>query len=389
MKLTICDGNKTILSEEYTIDFDTYCKVLFKYKGDYGLFYDSLSKEETPYFLTKLNKTLESDIDKIIEKCSEDSQNAKILNFKNGNFSYSNEKNGYKVSKKSLIKSIAKSQNDEKIIIQKQEFSPEITKNELKKHTKKMVEFTTNYRTSSIARKTNIAVACDRIDNQIVMPNATFSFNEIVGKRSVGNGFLMSKVIFNGELVEGIGGGVCQVSSTLFVAWAKAGLAIKSSRSHSQKVSYIKQGLDTTVTEWCDLVLSNDTAFPIYIDVSHNSEEMGVTLYGNQLGCDVRLRVEKYKEMPYTEYEVIDEEVKKEESEQGENKDRIDWKEDEKSRIIAEPINGLLFYTYRDFYLGNRLIYAEKIRSNYYAPKKGKIINRAKENLENQEKEKM
>ena len=310
--------NKKInLKNNYAINFNIYMKVLFKHKGNYLDYYETLQNKEKSNFLLNLNKNLDDDINNIITKYQKNAKNAEVVSFSNGKFIYKNEQNGIKISKENLIKDIFLNKNNTNILLKKEIVLPKISKKDLMLHNKKMAEFTTNFETSTSQRKQNIKIASNKIDNTIVYPNCNFSFNKVVGQRDEKNGFVKAKIIYNGELIEGIGGGVCQVSSTLYVAWVKAGLAVKSSRSHTQKVSYIKQGLDTTVTQWCDLILSNDTAYPIYIDTIYNDKTLNVILYGTSLNCKIELVVEKYREIISDEYEEI--KINKEEKENEEN----------------------------------------------------------------------
>ncbi|MFT5352940.1 MAG: vancomycin resistance protein YoaR, partial [Polyangiales bacterium] len=140
----------------------------------------------------------------------------------------------------------------------------------------------------------NVRRAAELLHQTIIAPHGTLSFNEAVGARTRANGFRRAMVIDSGELVPGMGGGVCQVASTLYAAALRAGLEVVDARPHSRPSSYIPMGLDATVSyPNLDLVLSNPFDFPIQV-LSHASEGvMLVELIGQArpIAASVRRRV--------------------------------------------------------------------------------------------------
>lgn len=113
---------------------------------------------------------------------------------------------------------------------------------------KQIGEYTTFFKTANKERSHNIELATKAINNTIVYPGETFSFNRVVGKRTKDKGYMPAPVIVRGELTEGIGGGICQVSSTLYNAVDKAGVHIVERYSHSKSVPYVPPGRDATVS---------------------------------------------------------------------------------------------------------------------------------------------
>ena len=93
----------------------------------------------------------------------------------------------------------------------------------------------------------NLKVGASKLDGQVIGPGASFSFNDVVGPRTKAQGYRMAPVLSDGEVVDGMAGGACQLSSTLFAAAFFAGLELSSSRPHTRPSSYIKAGLDATV----------------------------------------------------------------------------------------------------------------------------------------------
>ncbi|MDF2718663.1 MAG: hypothetical protein K0R28_5588 [Paenibacillus sp.] len=109
-------------------------------------------------------------------------------------------------------------------------------------------QYVTYYNTGNKNRSHNLALASKTINNHVVFPGEVFSFNLVVGRRTEDRGYLRAPIIVRGELSEGIGGGICQVSSTLFNATDRAGLQIIQRYSHSRDVPYVLPGRDATVS---------------------------------------------------------------------------------------------------------------------------------------------
>jgi vancomycin resistance protein YoaR len=127
----------------------------------------------------------------------------------------------------------------------------------------------------------NLKVGASKLDGTILGPGESFSFNEVVGPRTKAEGYRMAGVISEGELVDGMAGGSCQLSSTLFAASFFAGLELVSSRPHTRPSSYIKMGLDATVSyPGTDLKLKNPYSFPVVFHFKVNSGKVRVRILG-------------------------------------------------------------------------------------------------------------
>lgn len=141
--------------------------------------------------------------------------------------------------------------------------------------------FSTRFNTGDVKRSMNIKLAADKINGQILQPGQTFSFNETVGPRDKASGFQEAMELFDGELVPGIGGGVCQVSSTLYNAALLANLAIKERLNHGKPLGYIGLGRDATVVYGVlDFKFVNSSDSPVML----LCEVKGDTLYSAIFG---------------------------------------------------------------------------------------------------------
>jgi vancomycin resistance protein YoaR len=151
-------------------------------------------------------------------------------------------------------------------------------------HTKKIGQFMTYYKSANKERSHNIALATEAINNHVVFPGETFSFNKVVGKRTSEKGYLPAPIIIKGELSEGIGGGICQVSSTLFNSVDLAGLDIVQRYSHSKQVPYVRPGRDATVSWYGpDFQFKNTYNQPILIRAFTSGGRCIIMIYSSEV----------------------------------------------------------------------------------------------------------
>ena len=130
-------------------------------------------------------------------------------------------------------------------------------------------------------RGQNIDVAASKLDGVVLMPGEIVSFNTIVGDRSEDNGFQKSWEIYKGEMVEGVGGGTCQVASTLHAAAFFGGLEVLERLPHSRPSAYIPMGLDSTVVyPIVDLKLRNPHSFPVVVHAKTDGAKLTIQLLG-------------------------------------------------------------------------------------------------------------
>jgi vancomycin resistance protein YoaR len=138
-------------------------------------------------------------------------------------------------------------------------------------------------------RAYNIELAADYLDGTVILPGYMISFNKIVGPRSLLSGFREAPEIYEGEMVAGVGGGVCQVASTLHAAAFLAGLDIVEHVNHSRPSSYITMGLDATVV-WpvLDLKIRNPFPFPVMIRTAVDKNRLSIEILGGSKPVEVK-----------------------------------------------------------------------------------------------------
>ncbi len=151
------------------------------------------------------------------------------------------------------------------------------------------------------SRAANIQAAASHLDGAVLVPGDVVSFNAVVGPRTVANGFHPAFEIYKGEMMEGVGGGTCQMASTLHAAAVYAGLDIVDRSPHSRPLGYIPLGLDSTVVyPEVDLKLRNPWPFPIAIHTLVSPGIVRVQLLGERKPATVLLSRETLRVEPFT-----------------------------------------------------------------------------------------
>ncbi len=166
---------------------------------------------------------------------------------------------------------------------------PAVTKQDLQNTFKLIAAFST--KTSSDSnRNNNISIACQSINGTVLLPGDTFSFNATVGERTIGRGYREAGAIASGQLIDEVGGGICQVSSTLFNAVVRANLEIVSRSPHAWPSTYVNKGEDATVN-WpnLDFKFKNNTDTPVFLITYYKDRQCTAEIWGKTLGDNVTI----------------------------------------------------------------------------------------------------
>ncbi|MBQ9737645.1 MAG: VanW family protein [Clostridia bacterium] len=144
-----------------------------------------------------------------------------------------------------------------------------------------LASYSSSFATSSASRASNVILTANRINGKILMPGEVFSYDAAIGKRTAANGYREANVYIGNKVESGIGGGICQTSSTLYSAVLYANLEIVSRTSHSLPVSYIPAGQDSTIAEgYIDLKFKNSTEYPVKILATVNGRKLTCSILG-------------------------------------------------------------------------------------------------------------
>jgi len=206
-------------------------------------------------------------------------------------FEISGDKDGKRIDEFALYSKIyaaLKQKHDPVINIDTIPVRPEITYADCIRATNLRTRFSTDFSKSSAGRRNNIKLALSKINGTGLDAGEKFSFNETVGARSQANGFQVAKIIMDGEFTEGVGGGVCQVSTTLYNAVIRADLKVTHVASHSLPISYVAPSFDAMVSSQCDLTFDNNGRMPIFIKCYVKGDKAVVEIYGTPLPYVIR-----------------------------------------------------------------------------------------------------
>lgn len=230
--------------------------------------------------------------------------------------------------------------------------------------------FSTDFSSSSAGRKNNIILAASRINGCKVGAGQVFSFNDTTGARTKENGYDSSPTIENGVYTIGIGGGVCQVSTTLYNAVILAGLKILSVAPHSLCVGYVAPSMDAMVSQATDFRFFNDTPYDITIKSITKGDRLTFSIYGFKMitdGEEIKFTSRVIERLPATYKEVVDE-------------DGVLLTEE--SKILKRAKDGIVSECYKETYYRGKLMSSVRIRRDSYLPQEGVILVRAKEQKE-------
>ncbi|WFA10221.1 VanW family protein [Tissierella sp. Yu-01] len=248
-------------------------------------------------------------VDKIEKDINQDSTDA-TFDFNNGDFIVTEEKTGFKLDKSELINLLVDNVYElEDINLPIEVTEPKITKELLSRINGVIGEFSTSFKGSAYGRVQNIKLSAKRLSNLLILPGDEISYNETVGPINSDTGFMEAPVILNGELTPGMGGGVCQTSTTLYNALLLSDLTIVERHPHSIAASYVPRGTDGAVARgYLDLKFRNDFDYPIYTYSKIIGNNIYFYIYGDTTAKDYTIKIEPelIETIPYEVQEKLD-----------------------------------------------------------------------------------
>ncbi|NLC16284.1 MAG: VanW family protein [Clostridiales bacterium] len=298
-------------------------------------------------------------------------QNAKLIFRPNNSvkFAIIKEKNGQRADIQKLFDDIYQkmlTSTTVKVTAHTLPILPEITADYLKQETYLRASFSTGYASSSAGRKHNIQLAMKRFNGLVVRHGEIVSFNKVVGPRTAYNGFVEAKIIMGGRYEQGIGGGVCQASTTVYNAALLADMEIISANNHSLRVSYIEPSFDAMVNgSWSDLKFRNNTGRNVYIHSYCAQNRVVVEFYGLKMPYRITRRYKILSRIasPGSD-KILDYD--------GKYSKYVKYKG--QTHILQHPKDGMVSEGYLRYYSGDKLLKEVKIRNDRYAPQRGLIV---------------
>ena len=205
----------------------------------------------------------------------------------NGKFQITAGADGKRVKTDTITNQIIKALKNREEITLALEFEteePHYTVSDLSEAQSLLGSYSTSFTAGNNGRNTNMRVATEKINNTVLYPDEIFSTNEAFGPTTPENGYMLAGVIEGGVLTDGYGGGVCQVSSTLYNALLYSELEIVERRNHSLKVGYLDYGFDATLAgDYIDLKFRNDSEYPVFIEAYiEGGNKVVANIYGKE-----------------------------------------------------------------------------------------------------------
>ncbi len=330
---------------DYALDEDQICK--------------KISEKSTDYLSYTYDEQKLTDILNSIAK----SENKPAVNAaarrENGQIVISDAKNGYVIdtdkSRDELSKILALEENE--VTISFIDSTAQYTRNDFNDFTV-IGSYDTKYNIYDTSRNKNLATASSKINNVTLYPGEVFSTNAHYGETTVENGYAVSHVIVDNELVDGVGGGVCQISTTLYNAVIRAELEVVERRNHSIPVGYAPLGFDATLANpYIDFKFKNNYDAPILITAWIDNGTASVRIYGQEThdsGRTLKFRSELVSEDPAVVNTVEDDTLKTGEK-----------------VVEVTPIDGKVVNTYKDVYENGKLVDTVFLSKSNYARRDG------------------
>ena len=216
----------------------------------------------------------------------------------------------------------------------------------------KLASYTTYFSQKEGGRCENIRLAAASLDGIALQPCGELSFNGVVGARTAKNGYKIAKIISQGEFVDGVGGGVCQVSTTLYNAALLSGLTVLESCAHSLRVGYVPPSRDAMVSSKSDLRLYNPHSETVYLRTAVGEGYLRISFYGKPTEFTYEIESRTLAEIPPPDEPTTD---------------------GKKTEYLRPPVSGLKSEAYLKTYQNGVLVSVKRLRQDVYAPQAGKL----------------
>jgi len=215
--------------------------------------------------------------------------------------------------------------------------------------------FTTSFNPGKHERTHNLSLASHAIDGTVLMPGQVFSYNDTVGPRLVSRGYQTAQIYVKGKLEDGLGGGICQVSTTLYNSVLLAGLRVKERSPHAQVVPYVPPGRDATVAYGHrDFRFINSNSTPICVVSKIRGNRLTVQLYGSGRDRkDIKLFTGPVKRTPYGSKTIIDNSLPA-----------------GKKRLVEKGVTGIKVTLYRTYKTAEGASATEEVSHSRYPAQK-------------------
>ena len=322
-------------------------------------------------------KDFDKKIDNIVAEIDKEPKNACVKFQPNEKqmFIVEKEENGIKVDREKLVddlKSNFLKSKDIEVYVSTESVEPEIKSNYFDDKLSLQSKFSTSIKNSQAGRRNNVTVALNKVNGTVVKPNELVSFNHLTSPQDASGGYQNAIIILNGVYTNGMGGGICQASTTLYNALVLANLEIEEVHKHTIPVHYVEHALDAMISDgYADLIFKNTSESDIYIKSYVSGDDAVVEIYGKSIPDGVTIkRVAEETEIPHNGDKVI-----------------VDTKGEYANKVLYKgeyyrlkwPEVGYDAKAYKEYYKDGKLIKREEIRHETYQPQQGIVIEGAQE----------
>lgn len=340
-------------AEQYGKDkglFSKYKMIKGKEKVNYDLEFN-LNDEEVNRIATEVK-----------EKVNTDAKNASIK-LSNGNFIITDDVVGKVVNEEKIktdIKEAFKSEGVDSynITAEVENTNARITAGELRKINKQVSTFTTKFGTSDKGRNTNIRLAAQTLSGTLLMPGDEFSFNNIVGDTTADKGYQPATVIVGTKFEKDYGGGICQVSTTLYNSIMQLNVRATERHPHNMSVSYVDKSTDAAIAYgYQDFKFKNTLEYPVYIEgiTDEVNGKLTFSIYSNESAITPGVSYKMRGEVT----ETVQPSVKRE------NDNTLEVGQE---KVESNGTVGYKSVGYLDKIVNGQVVSSEKINTDYYRP---------------------
>lgn len=303
------------------------------------------------------------DVETTLEMLNKPPVNAEFVRTSGKTYEIKPHQMGLKLDRAKLMEIISyienrESDDYEEIKLPVEFIAPEITEEDLRSRLFRdtLSTYTTYFSTNSINnynRSINIKLAAESIDGTLLLPGEEFSFNKVVGPRTAERGYKTAHVFVAGQIRDGTGGGVCQVSTTLYNAVLRANLKVTERHNHMFTVGYVPLGHDAAVSYgYADLAFTNTTAYPLQINAkvtSNNALTFTIKSTNDYPGLKVKLATKTISTTPIKVIYIDDNTLPR-----------------GTETVLEKGMEGYVVDTYIRVYNGDTLIKEEKLHRSVY-----------------------
>ncbi len=373
----------TLNNQDYTINDDLHT-IIDIAKGT-----KNPELEELNYFVEHGNSTMVSfnyifqglteKIDKICQEIEIEPINSEITFHPDSKemFEITEEQSGKKVDRAKLYDKINEQfQKTNSILVdlELEDAPAEITKEDNEKLTTLISSFSTNVSDSTGSRKHNVKLALSKFNGMKINPGESISFNEVTGPHTQDAGYKIATIILNGRFTDGVGGGICQASTTLYNALVLGGIRIDEVHKHTLPVRYVPLALDAMVSEGLsDMRFTNNLDYPIFIKTSSTSDKVSVEIYSMRQDVTYKTRSETVEVLKALPDEIVPDT-------KGEYTDKVLFKGE--TYRLSYSKEGYDVNSYIQVWQNGIMLSENLLRHEIYKPQAGIIIEGVYEPIE-------